>query len=87
MLRRFKAHASHDKGTTWSKTRAVGWAINDVKGEDDEFGYVVAVSLDSGDTMIDVEIPLRVLKLLVKDVGKIDPNPKDQTVNQQRPAS
>lgn len=82
MLRRFRAHASRDKGTTWSKVRAVGWAIADIKGEDEPFGYVVAASLDNGDTMIDVEIPLRVLQLLVKDVGKIDTNEK---VNKQRP--
>lgn len=82
MLRRFRAHISRDKGITWTKTRAVGWAIRDIKGEDEKTGYVVA--LDIGDILVDVEVPLRVLKLLVKDAGKVEPN---ESANKQRPTA
>lgn len=69
MLRKFRAHVSDDRGNTWHKTRAVGWVINDIKGVDGPTGYVVAI--DIGDMMVDVELPARILKLILKDVKKV----------------
>lgn len=65
--RRFKAHMSKDKGVTWKKARATGWPITDITSvKDNPFGFVFAI--DVGDMMIDVEIPERMLKIILKDV-------------------
>ena len=71
MNRRFKADLSSDQGHTWSKARASGWAISDTKSLEmaDDYGYVIA--LTSGDTMIDVLIPEKTLRLMAKDVDKL----------------
>lgn len=66
--RRFKAHFSKDKGITWSKARATGWPITDIVSKDPKAtnGYVLA--LDIGSILVDVEVPERMLKLILKDV-------------------
>jgi|KBSSwiStaDraftv2_1062776.scaffolds.fasta_scaffold483014_2 hypothetical protein len=69
MKRRFKARGSLDRGNTWKQARSTGWPITDINAKDDEhYGYVIAV--DIGDTMVDVKIPERMLKLILKDVTK-----------------
>lgn len=68
MARRFNVAVSNDRGDTWKRSKAAsGWAVGDLKAPE-EFGYVIAI--DYGDTMLDVEIPERVLKLMLKDVVK-----------------
>jgi len=69
--RRFKAHLSRDGGITWKKARATGWPITDIATKQKNgnlFGYVFAI--DIGDVMIDIELPERMLKLILKDVAK-----------------
>jgi hypothetical protein len=69
MKRRFKARGSLDRGNTWKQARATGWPITDIKEKDGgPYGYDVAV--DIGDTMIDVKIPQRILRLIMKDIEK-----------------
>lgn len=65
--RRFKAKVSKDKGLTWKKARGTGWTITDITSvKDNPFGYVFIV--DMGDMMVDIEVPERMLKIILKDV-------------------
>lgn len=67
--RRFKAHASHDKGVTWSKARATGWPITDIVSKDPKATHGYVFALDIGDILVDVEVPERMLKLILRDVA------------------
>lgn len=67
MTRRFRADVSRDDGNTWKKLKsAQGWAI-DIDDDPIRPGYVVAI--DDGQTMIDVVITERDLRLMTKDVA------------------
>ncbi len=70
-MRRFDAAKSTDNGNTWSKIKASGWAISDVHDQEleDDYGFLIALTL--GDTMIDVGIPEKMFKLMIKDVEKL----------------
>ena len=69
--RKFDGQLSEDQGHTWRKIRAVGWAISDVKGEELEDDYGYAIALDYDGTMVDVGIPERMFKLMIKDINKL----------------
>jgi hypothetical protein len=68
MKRRYTARGSLDKGNTWKKANSTGWPITDINEKDDHFGYVIAV--DMGDIMIDVKIPERILRLILRDIER-----------------
>jgi len=67
--RKFRAEVSLDNGDTWKKLRASGYAIDPnpkdgiAKTID---GYVIVI--DNGDSMIDVILTEKDLKMIVKDI-------------------
>lgn len=72
MARRFGVVISRDGGETWKRNKsATGWPISDVKAKEQPNDYGYTVIVDIGDTMVDVEIPERVLRLMMKDVQKL----------------
>lgn len=69
--RKFEAYVSNDTGNTWTKVRSAGWAISDAHAEEqeDDWGFVIALTWDG--TMVDIGIPERMIKMMIKDVEKL----------------
>lgn len=70
--RRFDAYFSSDGGHTWDKARASGWPISEsILGGEKEEDYGFVIALTSGDTMIDIGISEKQLRLMQKDADKL----------------
>ena len=69
--RTFDAWLSTDKGQTWKKVRSTGWPISDIQAQElpDDYGY--AIVIDKGDIMVDIGVPEKMFKLMVKDIDKL----------------